>query len=824
MTRRRRRGPRALAQVPMVAGALACVVPPLLLGGAPGWSVPLIASLALLAFAAALVTGGLFAPQRRDALVLAPLFLTGVQAIPWPRGLVAFFAPQRLALVAPGELAEDPAFVPLSLDPAGTFEALVVGVAIVAAYGLGRAVATKEGREKALLLALASPVLVALIGFAHALAGAEKLYGVHAPRYAAPALLAPLLNNNHLGGFLAFGAALATGLALGASRERRTLHLLAAGVCGLGALLAVSRGAVLSLVVGWTLIAGLALRRRGRNERGQARRSERWQVLAPLALAATTFGAGAYVGLAAVVRDFEAGDYSKLALAQRSLGLAFEHPVLGIGRGAFRSVFAEHDVSNKLFTHPENIGAQWLVEWGVLAVLLALPFLKELGRGLRSQRLAVAGAAAALLALVLHDTVDFALEMAGVAPVAAFTFGVVLTRGEAGSRRRSRSWRPLLATVLGLAAALAVLGPGVPARRPDALAAALRQAAVGPSAEARVKALAEEARWLHPRDPEIAMEIAFALESVGDPNVLRWLNRSMSLAPGWPAPHLLAASWLARRGAFSQALLELREAEARGTGASRTLLCRFAEELSVTELVRAIPPDVMLRRGVVERLAGCVDARRLEELDAWLLARDPDALKALLRRARRTVDTAPELAEADVERVLALAPEREDARVLAAELVARREGAAAALEQLPARASTTEAVAARARFAAQAGDEAELQRQLRRLRTLAAGSARDLARAWATEGRIEEERENLGAAVRAYERAHRLDGRSNEVLLHIARLAEDLGQLRRALSAHADLCRRGREQSCGWAERRRGRLERRARSKQLPRVDDGDGE
>src|SRR5690606_16131430 len=97
------------------------------------------------------------------------------------------------------------------------------------------------------------------------------------------------------------------------------------------------------------------------------------------------------------------------------------------------------------------------------------------------------------------------------------------------------------------------------------------------------------------------------------------------------------------------------------------------------------------------------------------------------------------------------------------------------LESLPSGPASWGEHALRAELAGETGDEARLQRELSRLRALAAGDPPRLATAWSMAGRIEESRGNLGAATQAYERAARLDAQALVHLRNVARIAERTG-------------------------------------------------
>lgn len=777
-----------------VAAALTCVVPPLLLAGAPGWSVVWIAAIATLGFAVTAWSGDLPKARRVDAWLLLMLGWTALQAVPIPRGLLSWFSPMRLEMR--GE-SED-AWVPLSLDPAGTWEHLVVGAAIAASYFTGRVVAHRRGRRAALYIAASSPLVVALVSFGHALAGADRVYGWYAPVYAAPALLGPVLNNNHLGGFLAFGAVLFVGLALGTShRARRVILVVCAAVCGLGALAAVSRGAVLSLVVGLLGVVAVAyLTKRARRSRERSG----W-IWVAMTSAIAMVGGGAYLGLDGLFADFEKSDFSKLEVARSSMSLAFEMPFAGVGRGAFGAVFSQIDGTGRRFTHPENIVGQWASEWGwIAAFAAALVFAGVLFRGAKSSRIEVAAASVAIVAFVAHDMVDFALEMPGLVPVVAFVFGMIAGGGK-GVAERAVPAGAVRGVALGLVAVALALGFGVESRRPEAYVAVLQQAASDPRVE--LDALVSDAVDAHPLDAGVALYVAHALLRREDGRAVRWLNRAMVLAPGWASPHVLAADLLDRQGARGQALVEIREAETRQPGSAREVLCRIGQTSSAEAIAFALPADPELRGRLVDAVSRCLPDETAARLDEISLGERP-TLGALVRRAERRRRHDPTQALVDLEAAARLAPDREDVHVARARILLEREGPEVALAVLPERPETWSGTQLRAQLAALVGDDEDVERQLSRLRSQAAGSSTRLAQAWAAVGQIEERRDNLGAAAQAYERAHRLDPDAPGHLANVARLAERLGQLRRALSANGELCRLGLEQGCRARERLMG--------------------
>src|SRR5206468_5369923 len=94
--------------------------------------------------------------------------------------------------------------------------------------------------------------VAAAITGVHTLLNATSLYGMYEPSHAAPPILGPLLNPNHLGCLMALGAILSVGLAF-YERQRsqlRVLWVVIAVGCALVVFASLSRGAVLALALG----------------------------------------------------------------------------------------------------------------------------------------------------------------------------------------------------------------------------------------------------------------------------------------------------------------------------------------------------------------------------------------------------------------------------------------------------------------------------------------------------------------------------------------------------------------------------------------------
>lgn len=782
-----------------MALGLCLVVSPQLLGGAYGWGMAITAGLAgvaCLTAAWAARADGLKAPVDLPVAALAAVVLwTLVQALPMPRAITGLLQPDSVELAdAAARLtgAEAPGWVPLSISPGSTRAEIVKGAAALAAFLAAWLLASLGHRKRVAQVAGLSTLVMAAVALSHLAAGADRVFGVYEQVHTASAFLAPLVNANHLSGFLAMGVPVLLGLGL--EEEERGIrigYLTAAAVVGASALLAPSRGGVAALVCGLIALGVLGLARR--------RKAESREVGITFASIGATIaaiaGLGLYVGAENLYRDFEHGDASKLELAAKGLALSLDHPWVGVGRGAFSAAFVAENAQDTRFTHPENLLAQWTSEWGLLAgVLLVVVLVWAVVRGIASAHTwSRLGAAAGIVAIVVHDLVDFALEMVGVAVVASALLAIVIAprrSSRARPRREVRAW--VAAAIAGGAAlvAVAALGWRIDGESVFALQGELTASMRARDREAFRETLVRATR-LHPAEPAFPLLGGAEATRHDDPRAPAWLNRAMVRAPGWSSPHVETARYLARRGRFTQAFLEIRAAEERRLGSASGLACTIVQRRPETtaELLRIAGDDEL---ELLERVARCLPLQHpgCAAIDARLAAlgkasaRVREARRALQRRdprgALRTLEQLRDADDADVQvtRARALLALGEHSRAL--RVLDRAERVAARIEGV---------LQLRAETQASMGDADGMRQSMEALRARAPGEPRPLARAWLAEGRLEESLGNHGLAVRAFHAADRLDPTVGG-LAAAASLLERGGDLAGAYRAHEELCMR----------------------------------
>jgi Flp pilus assembly protein TadD len=562
--------------------------------------------------------------------------------------------------------------VAISLDPPASGRELAGAAARLLAFLAGFAVAGTRRRRELVLVAFGlSGLAVALVVLGAALLGLGPLLE---PR-------APFVNPNHLSGFLCLTAFPVLGLALRRHGQARLLWLMGFVVVVAALFVSLSRGGIGAFFGGvavFLLLAAWQVR-----PDGEPPHPWRWAALAGLSVA---LGAVAYLALEPVVRELStlrtAGEDEKLGFWRPALALLREHPLGGIGRGSFVTVFPalKTDPAVTTYTHLENEWLQPLVDLGLpvgllLVVTLGLGWLAAARR--RDLSSVEVGLLAGTAAVAAQNLVDFSLEFSGVGVPFMVALGL-LTRGGGGGGRGgggdgegSRSggserlseqlggllgWRPRLRwrwLAAGVAATLLLAGAGAAFWRAHPTEEEALAVARAPDAAAAA-ALADEALRWHRADyvPAATVGARWVLEGRCAP-AMPWLTRAMALNPTASEPHQYAARCLAAAGQGALARREYRLALLYG---SPTALGEAADRFdSVEELLQVVPDtgDGLMALGYLllsrqrpldaasvfrRAVEGSLDARALVPLAGALQAAGEleEALEVALRRTAET--------------------------------------------------------------------------------------------------------------------------------------------------------------------------------------------
>ncbi len=790
-------------EVAIVALGIALTAGPLLFGGAFPWSVSVVAALAV---SALLLCALAFARDNHaevGVLFLAffgPLAWTLIQSTPLPCRLVRAISPRAAeAADAAASLLDEPAVCTISLDPGASRTYLVIGAAILAAWLAGWLAAT-AGRRREVYLACAVAVLVlACVTFLHLVLGMEKVYGTYSPRFARPALLAPLLNDNHLGGFLAFGVPILFVIGLDSKRDRgrRLWWWVSAAFVASLTLMSLSRGAI-AVLLGAIVLLPIALYQRRKRRGGQ------------LGVARSVLGLGVVLAFGAALGGYAAGtqilgqlgreDTSKLDLVGKAMAFAANAPLVGYGRGALSSVFVSQAGTLGRYTHAEDFVAQWVADWGLVVALALIALLgRALLRAFRSTRALDLGVAVALLALTVHNLVDFSFEMVGVAIVPAAAFGA-LTAPDPNEDEQVESRRFSVPRVTGMACAVCVLlaiYPGAFVAHLSTQSLQDRLVHLSRSHSSEFASLLKEAVRLHPTEPAFPLLAGNEARVRDSPEALKWLNRAMELAPGWAAPHVETAYWLLDHHRGDQALLEIRAAASLDPASTEPIVCELMQRgMSADSVLRAAPRGDN-RQSFLLDAGECLEEvdEATAAIDRVLIREHPELLQPRIRAAARALSEGD--GEGAISAMRALVrehPEDPMVRRRMAELLISAGDPEAAIaateeaEEMPlTRGERRALLAVRARAETRAHDLEGMRATITRLRQLSDGSPHYIAQALLLQASLEESARNHFRALHALEEANDVSPKP-DVLERIARLAERTGNSVRAFQAYSELC------------------------------------
>lgn len=768
------------------------LVAPQLFGGVFPWTVVVIGGLSLLALAVALWTRRAAPHPVIDGVFIAMVaawLWTCVQTISLPSGIARALglrsvqSAERLAgLQWAGEIP-----LTISYDPGSTQLHILIGVAILGAF-LAARLGGPDGLRPIAVAAAASAALLGIEGLAHRLADSDAVFGVYAPRFSEPQLLTPLMNGNHLGGFATMGALVAASLAVERNARARQLWVAVSALCAVTVAWTLSRGAIGSLLFGFVLLGAWWMR----GKAGTKRRA----IIPGAVAAAAIVGALTFTALEPILRRFEDQGFDKLAVAARGFRLLDGSTWwLGVGRGAFSSTFVAEEGSLGRFTHPENIVVQWTTEWGVpIALFLLAVIVAAVWKRFRStDSTLVAGSCVAMFALGIQNLVDFSLEMAGIAAVVAALLGALLPASEESGR--TRTLRASGATLAVLVTMFIWAGPRAIESDTQSVVDRLTRA-VHFDDEAEFQAELRRGLALHPGEPAFALLAGTYAASKAHADAPRWLSIVMDEAPGWGAPHAVAARFLAGRGQLDQALLEVREAEERHPGSARQVLCELIDRApGIDEIDRAAPRG-KLRVPFLNRATTCPGLSRelRAAIDGAILETDPAHGPAVLREARRLSsqqrdDEAQSLLE------VALEHDPNDANVWAAFIRAQLsagnvERAKASLDRAAATGLQSRPLTqSQARVEAALGRTDDMRATISRLRGQARGDARLIAASFMLEGELEASLGNVDEALAAYEAADVANPKA-PALRRAADLALDSGRPSYAIRLYRTLCSR----------------------------------
>ena len=623
---------------------------------------PVLLVVAVFAFAGAAfalreraLAGKSVAPPLPALVCVALALFTLAQATPMPMSWLRVLAPTNadvwdrclLPLGEPG-----PAWAPISLDPGASLVEALKWAVYAAVLTTAATLAARKGAALGVTIVFVSATLAALTGLGHGVVGATKVWGLYRPDLERQAWhMGPLLNPNNLAGYLNLGALAGLGVALSQRPLLPRWMVVPAVALLIGmVVMTASRGGVATLPLG---VLGLAVAHRLREGRGRegGPGAAGW-----LAIGAVLGGAvlAALGGTYATWAELYDKDVSKLEMAFWARSMISAHPVFGVGRGAFETVFPAHNPARgySLYTHAENFFVQWATEWGLPVTIAALATLAWAFRPRRvglTKSAVVAGAWMGVAALLVQNVVDLGLEIPSVCIAVATLLGSIWGAARPPGGRESSpeeaaptrwAWGAPLAlgaTLAGLAALVVVGQGGHDATDDRATIRAALQPATPLDAGALASLRAELRRDMlrHPAEPYFPLVGGALAHRYHDQSPIPWIQRTLERGQLNARAHVLLAEVLAARGATRQALLEVRLAVENEPAMAATVApLALKISRSFDDLAGAAPEGAAgapLLLGMASQLTTARDEALRERLDAEILIRDPDAIEPRLR-------------------------------------------------------------------------------------------------------------------------------------------------------------------------------------------------
>jgi len=312
--------------------------------------------------------------------------------------------------------------------------------------------------------------LLAGLGLMQYFTDPRMIYWVRAaPTHSVP--FGPFFNSHHFAGYMELTLALPLGLLMSGAvpGERRLLYGFAVAMMGIALIMTGSRGGTLSFVAEAffvTVVSSFARRRQGKTEDAEKRKG--WVRAVALRLVLGTllllalftsllfFGGEAALNRLAGTVSAEDPSNGRLHYWRSTLDMIRDHPLAGVGLGAFGVAYTRYDPSNGFYRleQAHNDYLQLLADGGVLGASLGLVFIILLFyRGLTCaqssdhfRRGIAVGALAGCFAVLIHSFFDFSLHTTSNALLflvlaALATLDGRVEQRETESRRSGRRYR-----------------------------------------------------------------------------------------------------------------------------------------------------------------------------------------------------------------------------------------------------------------------------------------------------------------------------------------------------------------------------------------------
>lgn len=382
-------------------------------------------------------------------------------------GLALLGLIQLLPLRTPNHaaLGSTPLVRSLSFDPYTTRLVVVQLAALLVYFAMTLVFVDTPNRLKLLVRTITIfGFLLAIFGLTQQFTSPSKIYWIREPAQAQP--FGPFINRHHFAGYMELAVALPLGLLFSGAleKEKMFIYLFAAGMMAIALIFTNSRGGLVALTAEILfLVATTGFWRREKREASEKRLfMKRAATKAGLALAliVAIFGGVVLLGGEGVLRRLAGTVNTDDPTSGRThfwsvtVDIIKNHPIIGIGLGAFAVVYTGYDSLNGLYRLEQvhNDYLQILADGGIIGAALGLFFVVSLFRlgFMRREssdnfRRGVAnGALAGCFAVLVHSFFDFTLHTTANALLFLVLAALATMNGrveEGHARRRKRRRR-----------------------------------------------------------------------------------------------------------------------------------------------------------------------------------------------------------------------------------------------------------------------------------------------------------------------------------------------------------------------------------------------
>lgn len=321
----------------------------------------------------------------------------------------------------------------LSLDPYATRFVLIQISALVIYFAAALAFIDTPRRFRVLVhTIIVFGFLLAIFGLIQSFTSPTKIYWVRDSKQSTP--FGPFINRHHFAGYMELVLALPLGILFSGavSNDKRLLYAFAATLMGIALVMTSSRGGIIALLAEiFFLVIVSGVKRRsdaGTDAAAQSTRLRAAMVRAGLALGLVivlftgVLFFGGEDGLSRFVGTVNAEDPTtgRAHFWATTLNIIRDHPLLGVGLGAYGVAYTRYDTRNGLFRieQAHNDYLETLSNAGVVGALLGLFFIVWLFRSGFARRETednfrrgvTTGALAGCFAVLVHSFFDFTLH------------------------------------------------------------------------------------------------------------------------------------------------------------------------------------------------------------------------------------------------------------------------------------------------------------------------------------------------------------------------------------------------------------------------------